>query len=135
MKHSFYFVLSLFVIFSSGCFDKDGDTIDGVLGDGYEVNCAFENCLEELTEVNGTLQYLNCFGYYGIMIPEESPAGYPTYKVGIMEDLDEELQQDLPKAVTFTGLMVEKDYPIIFPDPDLSITSSNRLYIKELKID
>lgn len=136
MKNSFYVLLVLFPIILGGCFDKDGEPINNLLFEDYPVNCAIVNCLEEVEEVSGTLRFLDCFGYYGILVDISEPGDiYSRYKAGIIEDLAVELQEDLPKEVTFTGLYVEKEYPIQFPDPDISIASVNQLIVKDIVID
>lgn len=136
MKNSFYYLPALLLFFSIGCFDPDGDPVVPNPDFNYGVNCSVVNCLEEVTDEKGTLRYLDCFGHYGILVLVEIDSNsYNTYKAGIIEDLAFELQQDLPKEVTFTGLYVEKDYPIQFPDPDISIASVNQLNIQEIKLD
>lgn len=100
----------------------------------YGVDCTKVNCLEEVKNATGTLQFLSCFGEYGILTSKVID-GVEFQDAGIIENIDETLTKDLPRSVTFTGLYVEKEYPLEFPDPSLNMDQVNQLKIKELTLD
>jgi len=60
--------------------------------------------------------------------------GVEYHDAGIIENIDTALTQDLLKTVTFSGLYVEKEYPLEFPDPGFNMDRVNQLSIKELTI-
>lgn len=115
-----------FVAFS--CSKSDDNAFD------YGVDCDLVNCVKEVENVSGTLFYLGCFDEYGI-VTSKTIDGVEFQDAGIIEDIDESLIQDLPKAVTFSGLYVEKEYPLQFPDPSFNMDRVDQLLVKELKLD
>ncbi len=100
----------------------------------YGINCEEVNRLEEVENETGTLLFLSCFGHYGI-ITTKMIDSIEYHDAGIIENIDSALTEDLPKSVTFSGLYVEKEYPLQFPDPSFNMDKVNQLNIKELKLD
>lgn len=128
MKTISNFLLVTLFFVASSCSKTD----EGVFE--YPVNCSEVNCLEEVENVSGSLQFLSCFGEYGI-VTTKMIDGVEYHDAGILENIDAALTEDLPKNVTFSGLYVEKEYPLEFPDPSFNMDRVNQLIIKELTLD
>ena len=117
-----------FVVFSCSKSDDNHTPFD------YGVNCDLVNCVKEVDNASGTLMYLGCFDEYGV-VTSKTIDGVEYQDAGIIEDIDESLTQDLPKSVTFSGLYIEKEYPLQFPDPSFNMDRVDQLLVKELKLD